>query len=215
MEYKVNYISIGKVEDVTFNNQKTKKTAIFKEPFESKMYLSKKGFVEDQQQYKGHGGPEKAICFYSKDNYAYWNDIIDRLPKYAIFGENITVSGLTEKDLNIGDTYQLGEAIIQVSCPRQPCATIALRYGIKDLVKRMADNLKTGCYFRVIKEGDVSQNDNMKLLNTCKPQLSIYELNETRYKDSSNRERIEYILNHKGINEETRDIFNKLHKRLS
>ncbi|PTI38267.1 MOSC domain-containing protein [Mammaliicoccus vitulinus] len=215
MEYKVDYISIGKVTNITFGDQKSKKTAILKEPFKNNMYLSKTGFVEDEQQYKGHGGPEKAICFYSKDHYPYWNDIIDLLPKYAIFGENITVSGLTEEHLNIGDSYQLGEAVIQVSCPRQPCATIAQRYGIKDLVKRMASSFKTGCYFRVLKEGYVAQNDNMKLLNTYKPQLSIYELNETRFKDHKNAERIKYILNHDGINEETKDIFTKLQKRLS
>ncbi|MBF0719063.1 MOSC domain-containing protein [Mammaliicoccus sciuri] len=215
MNYKVDYISVGKIANITFSDQKSKKTAIFKEPFKDKMYLTHTGFVEDKQQYKGHGGPEKALCFYSKDNYAYWDDIIDLLPKYAIFGENITVSGLTEEDLNIGDTYELGEAIIQVSCPRQPCATIAQRYGIKDLVKRMADSYRTGCYFRVLKEGYVSQNDNMRLIEQTEPKLSIYELNETRFNDSKNLQRIDNILNHEAINDETREIFTKLRKRLS
>ncbi|WP_426365712.1 MOSC domain-containing protein [Mammaliicoccus lentus] len=212
MVFKIDYISTGKVSNVTFDNQKTKKTAIYKTPISNSMFLSKTGFVEDEQQYKGHGGPEKAICFYSKDNYQYWNDIIHLLPEYAIFGENLTVSGLTEADLNIGDTYQLGEATIQVSCPRQPCATIAQRYGIKDLVKRMADSCKTGCYFHVIKEGYVSQGDDLVLIEQKKPSLSILELNETRFKDNKNKQRIQSVLNHDGINEETRNIFIKLLK---
>lgn len=212
MVFKIDYISTGKVSNVTFDNQKTKKTAIYKTPISNSMFLSKTGFVEDEQQYKGHGGPEKAICFYSKDNYQYWNDIIHLLPEYAIFGENLTVSGLTEADLNIGDTYQLGEATIQVSCPRQPCATIAQRYGIKDLVKRMADSCKTGCYFRVIKVGYVSQGDDLVLIEQKKPSLSILELNETRFKDNKNKQRIQSVLNHDGINEETRNIFSKLLK---
>lgn len=212
MVFKIDYISTGKVSNVTFDNQKTKKTAIYKTPISNSMFLSKTGFVEDEQQYKGHGGPEKAICFYSKDNYQYWNDIIHLLPEYAIFGENLTVSGLTEADLNIGDTYHLGEATIQVSCPRQPCATIAQRYGIKDLVKRMADSCKTGCYFRVIKEGYVSQGDDLVLIEQKKPSLSILELNETRFKDNKNKQRIQSVLNHDGINEETRNIFIKLLK---
>nr|WP_263314880.1 MOSC domain-containing protein [Mammaliicoccus sp. Marseille-Q6498] len=213
MNYTVDYISTGKVSTVTFKDQKPKKTAVLKVPFKNKMFLSKTGFIEDQQEFKGHGGVEKALCFYSKDNYEHWNDIIDQLPKYAIFGENLTVSGLTEKDLNIGDTYQLGEAVIQVSCPRQPCATIAQRYGIKDLVKRMADSGKTGCYFRVLKEGYVSQEDDLTLIETYSPKLSILELNETRYTDNKNQERIKRILNHDGINEETRDIFTRLQKK--
>ncbi|WP_323704010.1 MOSC domain-containing protein [Mammaliicoccus sp. Dog046] len=214
MQYHIDYISTGKVSDVTFDNQKTKRTAIFKEPFKGKMYLTKTGFTEDEQEYKGHGGIEKAICFYSKDHHPFWNDILDQLPEYAIFGENITVSGLTEEDLNIGDTYQLGEAIIQVSCPRQPCATIALKYGIKDLVKRMADSGKTGCYFRVLQEGYVSQNDHLQLLQSYEPKLSIYELNTTQFKDNKNKSRIENILNHDGINEETRNIFTRFYNRL-
>ncbi|GGI40799.1 MOSC domain-containing protein [Mammaliicoccus stepanovicii] len=210
MEYKVDHISVGKVTHVTFENSKSKHTAIFKKPFKDSMFLSEVGFIEDEQEYKGHGGPEKALCFYSKDNYEYWNDIIHLLPPYAIFGENLTVSGLDEQSLHIGDTYQLGEAIIQVSCPRQPCATIAQRYDIKDLVKRMADSCKTGCYFRVLEEGIVSQDDNLILISKYEPSLSIYELNDTRYHDSKNKQRIQNILNHSGINEETRNIFTKL-----
>ncbi|WP_228065247.1 MOSC domain-containing protein [Mammaliicoccus sciuri] len=79
----------------------------------------------------------------------------------------------------------------------------------------MADSYRTGCYFRVLKEGYVSQNDNMRLIEQTEPKLSIYELNETRFNDSKNLQRIDNILNHEAINDETREIFTKLRKRLS
>lgn len=210
MAYTIDYISTGKIQAVTFDNNKSKKTAIFKEPITKPTFLTKVGFKEDEQQYKGHGGLEKAVCLYAKDNYAFWNDIINKLPKFAIFGENLTVSGLDEHHLCIGDQYKIGQAIIEVSCPRQPCATIAQRYGIKDLVKRMASSCKTGCYFRVIQEGLVSPDDKLELVKQYLPSLSIYEINDTLYNDKNNQTRIQNILRHNAINEETRQIFNRL-----
>ena len=79
------------------------------------MYLTKTGFVEDEQEYKDHGGPDKAVCLYSKKNYRLWADDLSELPNYAMFGENLTAIDLDEQDVYFGNQYQLGEAILEVS----------------------------------------------------------------------------------------------------
>lgn len=83
---------------------------------------------------------------------------------YGAFGENITISGMCEEDVCIGDTFQIGEAIVQVTQPRQPCFKLAKKYNIPKLPLYFQETGYTGFYFRVLKEGWVSPADTLKLL---------------------------------------------------
>ncbi|MBJ8032143.1 MOSC domain-containing protein, partial [Bacillus cereus group sp. N21] len=77
-----------------------------------------------------HGGVDKAVCVYSGEHYSYWEETLNQDLEYGAFGENITVSGMREEDVCIGDTFELGEAIVQVTQPRQPCFKLAKKYNI-------------------------------------------------------------------------------------
>ena len=125
-----------------------------------------------------------------------WQDDVVELPTYAMFGENLTVSNLDEREAYFGNQYQLGDAIIEISEIREPCWKIQAKYQIPDLVKRMSTTGKTGFYFRVIKEGNVSDNDHLKLIKTAEKdtQLSVYELNDVYYNDRKNASRLSYAL---------------------
>ena len=115
MIYDLKAIATGKIEDLPYSSKRPMRSALNKQPFTGRMWLSKTGFSEDEQEYKGHGGPNKAVCLYSEKNYNLWKDDVAVLPEYAMFGENLTVKDLDEKDLHFGDQFQLGEAIIEVS----------------------------------------------------------------------------------------------------
>jgi MOSC domain-containing protein YiiM len=97
------------------------------------------------------------------DHYPYWENLLGIKLPVAAFGENLTVSGLREEDICIGDIYEAGSALLQVSQPRQPCRTLAARYGRDDMIKLVIDSGFTGFYFRVLKEGSVSKGDSLEL----------------------------------------------------
>ena len=94
-------ISTGKIESLQYKDAKPMQSAINKQPFKDQMWLSKLGFVDDEQAYKDHGGPDKAVCCFSKKNYdMYRGDLLD-MPEYAMFGENLTIEDLDE---NVDDS---------------------------------------------------------------------------------------------------------------
>lgn len=196
MIYEVEAISTGKIEDLNYSSKRPMRSALNKVPFTGSMWLSLTGFTQDEQEYKDHGGPDKAVCLFSKSNYAMWQDDVVELPTYAMFGENLTVANLDEREAYFGNQYKLGDAIIEISEIREPCWKIQAKYQIPDLVKRMSTTGKTGFYFRVIKEGNVSDNDHLKLIKTAEKdtQLSVYELNDIYYNDRKNASRLSYAL---------------------
>jgi MOSC domain-containing protein YiiM len=170
-------------------------TGICKQPVKRPIALRKTGFANDGVgDLKHHGGSDKAVCVYSLDHYAYWEDVLKiRLPE-AAFGENLTVSGLNEGDICMGDVFQLGTALLQVSQPRQPCRTLAARYGRDDLVKLVADSGRTGLYFRVLKEGIVQKGERLVLKEKDPRGVTVLFASHTFHHDRKNREAIEKVL---------------------
>lgn len=215
MIYHLKAIATGKIEDLPYSTKRPMRSALNKTLFTGKMWLSKTGFSEDEQEYKGHGGPNKAICLYSEKNYDLWKDDVTDLPEYAMFGENLTVKDLDEKDLHFGDQFQLGEAIIEVSEIREPCWKIQEKYKIPNLIKRMSSSCKTGCYFRVVKEGFVYDSSHLQLIKFGEHDslLSVFELNDIYYNDNKNVVRLAYALKNPYLTEERRRKLEKYLKR--
>ncbi len=204
MIYTLEAISTGKVEDLPYSTKRPMRSALNKKKFAGSMWLSKTGFVEDEQEYKDHGGPNKAVCLYSKKNYSLWEQDVSVLPEYAMFGENITVSDLDEKDVHFGDQFKLGNAVLEVSEIREPCWKIQEKYKIPNLIKRMSTSGKTGFYFRVLKEGYVQEDSNLELIKQANNEtlLSVFDLNQIYYIDNKNIERLTYALKNPHLTEE-------------
>jgi MOSC domain-containing protein YiiM len=170
-------------------------TGICKQPASGPLRLGRFGFEHDGVgDLKHHGGDDKAVCVYSFDNYPYWEDTLGIKLPVAAFGENLTVSDLKEDDICIGDVFELGTALLQVSQPRQPCRTLAARYGRDDLVKLVADSGRTGFYFRVLKEGIVEKGTELILKERDPRSISVSFANHTYHHDRKNREAIEKVL---------------------
>lgn len=154
-EYEISSIYVGSPEVCEFEGKKVE-TAIFKRPAGSPVFLSRTNFDGDKQaDLVHHGGADKAVCVYPADHYPYWENALgEKLPQ-AAFGENLSVKGLTEQDVCIGDIFKLGEALVQVSQPRQPCFKLAKKLNVKDMVLKVRDTGYSGFYFRVLEEGIV------------------------------------------------------------
>ncbi len=141
------------------------RSAIAKQAVSGKVPLGPENFAGDYQaNRKYHGGPDKAVCLYSAEHYAYWRDALaDPDFSYGAFGENLTVEGLTEDAVCIGDIFTAGTAILQVSQPRQPCANVSKRWSRPDLPRRMEHTGFTGFYCRVVQTGETANGDALVL----------------------------------------------------
>ncbi|UQW82753.1 MOSC domain-containing protein [Staphylococcus edaphicus] len=213
--YELDAISTGKIQDLPYSSKKPMRSALNKEKISGKMWLTYTGFAEDEQEYKGHGGLNKAVCLYSKKNYLLWEQDLPNLPNYAMFGENLTATDLDEQNVHFGDQFQLGEAILEVSEIREPCWKIQEKYKIPDLIKRMSTSCRTGFYFRVLKEGYVHDNDHLTLIKSADKAsiLSVYDLNDIYYNDNKNIERLHYALNNPYLTKDRIAKFERFLKR--
>ncbi|MEH7456745.1 MOSC domain-containing protein [Bacillus pseudomycoides] len=188
------HFSIGKPKQMQYNEDKEMTTGICKEPIEE-AFLSKDGFLgDDVADLKHHGGPDRAVCVYPHEHYALWEQEFQTTLPSSTFGENITVINMLERDVFIGDTYQLGEAIIQVTQARIPCSTISKRLGIPGILPRIVATGYTGYLCRVLQEGIVRKDSQIKLLERHPNQVSVLFSNEIYFHRRKDIEALEKIL---------------------
>lgn len=158
------------------------RSAIGKEPVAGAVWLGQTNVAGDQQaNLQVHGGPDKAVNVYPSEHYAIWRNTLQLEMSGGAFGENFTTAGLSETDVCIGDIYRIGEAVVQVTQPRQPCAKLARRWRMKDLAARVIEAGKTGWYLRVLQEGAVEAGMSIELLERTQPQWTIAAANEVIY----------------------------------
>lgn len=186
-------VSVGRSQALSYNGQ-TLDSAITKQKVTERVFLSKVNFAGDEQaNLVHHGGPDKAVCAYPHEHYAYWEETLDvQLPENA-FGENLTLRGLPERDVRIGDIFQVGEAVLQVCQPRIPCGKITMRTGVPNFAKMFKDTGFTGYYLRVLQEGYVDANPEIKRLEQG-PGMTIAEVNHVLFHDDENRDALRRII---------------------
>lgn len=142
-------------------------SGIDKHPIEHTATIGIDGFVDDAQgDRKNHGGPEKAVHHYPFDHYASWRAVLGPhdLLRPGGFGENISMLGLTEANVHIGDVLRLGGVTLQVSQGRQPCWKLNLRFDRKTMSREVQTSGRTGWYYRVLEPGDVQPGDTLRLI---------------------------------------------------
>lgn len=190
----VEALNIGLPKKEIFHGKEVT-TGICKRPVSGPLNLRMLGFDGNGVgDLKHHGGADKAVCVYSLEHYNYWEEVLGIKMPEAAFGENLTVSGLKEDDICIGDIFHLGTALVQVSQPRQPCSTLAARYDRTDLVKLVADSGRTGFYFRVIEEGIVQKGDSLILKERDQHNITISFASRIYHHEKNNYEAIEKVL---------------------
>jgi MOSC domain-containing protein YiiM len=187
-------------------------TGIFKQSITDALELGVPGFASDVQiNRKYHGGPDKAVCAYAFEHYDFWVEVLERELPAGSFGENFTLLGLLEDEVHIGDVFQVGTARVQISQPRQPCGTLAARFGIPNFVKQVVDSGMTGWYFRVLEPGTVRAGDHLELIE--RGNVSVQAANLVMHHKGSAREKIEHLLAQPALSQAWRDqLENRLTK---
>ncbi len=207
--YQLNSINIG-IPMTMIHEGKEIKTSLFKKPVHEALFLHKDHFQGDEQaDLINHGGEDKAVCVYPFEHYAHWEKILNTKLEYGAFGENLTISGLVELDVCLGDTFQIGEVIVQISQPRMPCYKLAARYNTPELPKLVQNTGYTGFYFRVLKEGIIERNATIELLENHSQKISINDVNHVMYHDKDNIKAIEKILKVEALSSSWRKMFLK------
>jgi MOSC domain-containing protein YiiM len=151
-------------------------SAIYKQPVTGPVMVRRLNLDGDQQaDLKVHGGPNKAVYCYPSEHYAAWSGELGRAFDYGFFGENLTLSGLLEKELHIGDVLAVGEAMLQVSQPRLPCFKLGFKYGDQRFVGRFARSRRSGFYCRVLQEGMIETGQAIVIVERAASNLTVTE----------------------------------------
>jgi len=130
-------------------------TGIFKEPVEGPVMLRRLNLDGDRQaDLSVHGGPNKAVYAYPSEHYPLWRKELPEMDlPYGMFGENFTTEGLNEDNTHIGDRFRVGEAVVMVTQPREPCYKLAAKFGRDGILKQFLRSGRSGFYLSVVEEG--------------------------------------------------------------
>ena len=163
-------------------------TGIFKHEVNTQVYLGTEDVSNDHViDRRYHGGVEKACYLYSADHYFFWKQKYPQVPwEWGMFGENLTVSGLNESEIRIGDRFQVGEAIVQVAQPRQPCFKLGIRIGTQKVVNDFWNSPYPGIYVRILQNGYVAKGDPFILIESNPDSLSVEQVYSIFKKNRAN-----------------------------
>ena len=175
-------VNVGLPKDVSWQGR-TVFTAVFKHPVSGSRRVGRLNVDGDGQgDLKGHGGEQRAVFVYQIDSYRYWERELGRDDfEYGQFGENFTVEGLSDDEVCIGDRYQIGSAIFEVTQPRVTCYRVGIRMNDPKIPALLVSHHRPGFYFRVLEEGEVEAGDKIIKLSAGPEQITVADVDALLY----------------------------------
>ncbi len=158
-------VSVARARTVPWGSRQVR-TGIFKEPTATRVAVRRLGLEGDEQaDLEVHGGPLKAVYAYPSEHYPLWREELPGTDlRWGAFGENLTVQGLSEDRVRVGDRFRIGTAVLAATKPRFPCFKLGIKFGREDLVDRFLASGRTGFYLRVLEEGALAAGDAIEAL---------------------------------------------------
>ena len=184
-------------------------TGIFKDPVAGRVMLRTLNLDGDRQaDLSVHGGPSKAVYVYPSEHYRYWKQQLPELDlRWGMFGENFTTEGLEEDELNVGDEFRVGGALVMVTEPRMPCYKLGIRFGRPDIIRRFLVSERTGFYLAVLQEGEVGAGDAFELIKKNEPSVRVSDITRLYTREKQNRELLARAINVEALPEGWRSYF--------
>ncbi|MGO9902338.1 MAG: MOSC domain-containing protein [Solirubrobacteraceae bacterium] len=175
-------VNVGLPKDVSWQGR-TVFTGVFKDPVAGSRRVRRLNVDGDGQgDLAGHGGEQRAVFVYQIDSYRYWERELGRTDfVYGQFGENFTVEGLGDDEVCIGDRYQIGSAIFEVSQPRVTCYRVGIRMNDPRIPALLVSHHRPGFYFRVLEEGEVQAGDEIVKLSSDPEQMTVADVDALLY----------------------------------
>ena len=184
-------------------------TGIFKEPVAGRVMLRTLNLDGDRQaDLSVHGGPSKAVYVYPSEHYEYWKHELPEMElSWGMFGENFTTEGLFEPELNIGDQFRIGSAVVMVTEPRLPCYKLGVRFGRTDIIKKFLVSERTGFYLAVLQEGAVTAGDRFELIQMNNQSVRVSDVTRLYTRDKHNTELLRRAIQVEALPESWKSYF--------
>jgi MOSC domain-containing protein YiiM len=174
---KIVSLNVGLPREVLWHGRSVT-TGIYKEPVAGRLALRKSNLDGDRQaDLSVHGGEYKAVYCYPVEHYQYWKkELPGRELPMGMFGENFTVLGLLEEEVQLGDRFSVGSAEVVVTQPRLPCYKLGVRFGSDDMAKRFLASGRGGFYLAITQEGEVGTGDEIKVISRDANAVPVSEI---------------------------------------
>jgi ferredoxin-NADP reductase/MOSC domain-containing protein YiiM len=204
-------VNVGLPRDVEWEG-KTIRTAIWKEPVEGPVMVRRINIDgDDQADRTAHGGEHRAVFVYQIESYRYWERQLGRHDfSDGQFGENFTVQGLADDEVSIGDRYQIGQAVFEVTQPRVTCFRVGIRMGEPTMPSLLVAHHRPGFYLRVLQEGVVAAGDEIIRLQAGPEQLSVADIDGLLYLPNRSRRTLQRALRIPALSDGWKDSFKAL-----
>ena len=205
---KVLSVNVSQLVTVAYRGRSVT-TGIFKTPVCHRVMVQRMNLEGDRQaDLSVHGGADKAVYIYPSEHYATWAQELGRNDlTFGQFGENLTVEGMLEETLHIGDTFRVGGALLEVTQPRVPCYKLGLKMGSAQFPKKFLASHRTGYYVRVLEEGDVGAGDSIERIITDPEQMTIRQAVHLAFFEQENVAMLEKVLRIRALSQEWRGMF--------
>ena len=198
---KVISVNVGTVREFDYGGRPAK-SAIWKSPVSGRVAARSVNLAGDEQADRtAHGGPDKAVYAYAIEDTRWWERNIGRALAYGEFGENLTTEGIEVNDALVGERWQVGTAVLEVSEPRVPCWRLGVRMNDKMFPRRFAEALRPGPYLRIVVEGDVGAGDEVRVVERPGHDLTIRDVFRIYTRD---RDEVDRLLAVPGMSESWR-----------
>jgi MOSC domain-containing protein YiiM len=184
-------------------------TGIFKTPVAGRVMVRRTNLDGDRQaDLSVHGGVDKAVYVYPSEHYTTWAQELGRSDlAYGQFGENLTVEGMLEETVHIGDTFRVGGALLEVTQPRVPCYKLGLKMGSAQFPKQFLASHRTGYYVRVLEEGNIGAGDSIQRISTDPEQMTIRQAVRLAFFEQEDVAMLEKVLRIRALSQDWRAMF--------
>ena len=187
---KVLSVNVGGVREFEYGGRPAK-SAIWKSPVAGRIAVRGANLAgDDQADRKAHGGPDKVVYAYAVEDAGWWEQEIGRSLASGEFGENLTTEGIELNQALVGERWQIGTTVLEVSEPRIPCWRLGVRMNDKTFPRRFTDSLRAGPYFRIVIEGDVGAGDEIRIVQRPAHDLTIRDVFRIYTRDRAEVERL-------------------------
>jgi len=188
-------VNVGLPRDIQWKGR-TVHTGIWKDPVRGRCRAHRLNLDGDGQgDLAGHGGEQRAVFVYQIESYRYWQEQLNRTDfVHGQFGDNFTIEGLPDDAVCIGDRYQIGSALFEVTQPRVTCYRVGIRMNEPRMPALLTSSGRPGFYFRVLQEGEVGGGDEIVKVGEAEEQMTIAEINALLYSQKHPRDRLERAL---------------------
>jgi MOSC domain-containing protein YiiM len=183
-------VNVGAVREFEYNGRPAK-SAIWKSPVAGR--IAARGVNldgDDQADRKAHGGPDKAIYAYAVEDARWWEQEIGRSFTYGEFGENLTTEGIEVNHALVGERWEIGTTVLEVSEPRIPCWRLGVRMNDPIFPRRFAEAMRPGAYLRIVVEGSVAAGDEIRVIERPGHGLTVRDVSRIYTRDRDEAERL-------------------------